>query len=541
MNERAQGWLHFLYQKATTPDDWSKNGEPHPWWDRTSSPPMCAFPRFDLQESAYAIALMCDQTPAWREVYVSILDEIAERFLTHWAAVDWLSQFGPDPARKDYPNEWKGTLIPQAFWGEYDAPGWVANGVEPWGMQPDPIGADGNLFFKGWLNLTQALYTYVSGYDKWAYPFMMTGVGTARFEWTQHQLVDHLYEQWLNTPMGPHCENTKAWPYCLSAAGLGLLMYDNLFEKDAHMAYHQWRDYTEDQYYGFNTQGSLEWVTMYYDAQKNHNHITFPPMGLAIAFYALPQAPLFAEKLYRGAVNFMQWDKEGTEIASLPDPRMLALGLTCAKEMGDYRTEARLRSFAEKHFEPRFFGLNDSQFGYWFNFGENWPRGQLSALAICSEIGEKGAWEKLFQRPNLSKYSAPTVADIQYPEVGVAQAWHDDIEGCLYLELNSGNHTRCGQPTSFSIYNLPDASRVSIQCNGSTFTQFKIKSTDEIEVHTQIDHQKFEIRTHYHSAPNQGKTQIKPYDASGNQRTSARTSRANTMLWTPISHCGCCA
>ena len=26
--------------------------------------------------------------------------------------------------------------------------------------------------------------------------------------------------------MGPHCENTKAWPFCLSAAGLGLMMYD---------------------------------------------------------------------------------------------------------------------------------------------------------------------------------------------------------------------------------------------------------------------------------------------------------------------------
>ena len=51
LNDRAQGWLNFLYLKATTPDDWSEKGTPHEWWDKTSTAPMCSFPRFDLQES----------------------------------------------------------------------------------------------------------------------------------------------------------------------------------------------------------------------------------------------------------------------------------------------------------------------------------------------------------------------------------------------------------------------------------------------------------------------------------------------------------
>ena len=100
LNKRAQGWLNFLYQKATTSDDWSENGTPHEWWDKTSTAPMCSFPRFDLQESTYAIGLMADRTPAWREVYSEILDEIAERSITYWAAVDWLTQFGHDPDRE---------------------------------------------------------------------------------------------------------------------------------------------------------------------------------------------------------------------------------------------------------------------------------------------------------------------------------------------------------------------------------------------------------------------------------------------------------
>ena len=87
LNERAKGWLNFLHQKATTSDDWSEAGTPNEWWDQTSTPPMCSFPRFDLQESTYAIGLMADKTPAWREVYSEILDEIAERSITYLSLI----------------------------------------------------------------------------------------------------------------------------------------------------------------------------------------------------------------------------------------------------------------------------------------------------------------------------------------------------------------------------------------------------------------------------------------------------------------------
>jgi len=32
LDDRARGWLRFIWDKATTQDDWSVNGEPHPWW-----------------------------------------------------------------------------------------------------------------------------------------------------------------------------------------------------------------------------------------------------------------------------------------------------------------------------------------------------------------------------------------------------------------------------------------------------------------------------------------------------------------------------
>ena len=546
LNERAQGWLNFLYLKATTQDDWSENGNPNEWWDQTSTAPMCSFPRFDLQESTYAIGLMADLTPAWREVYSEILDEIAERSITYWAAVDWLTQFGHDPDRKNYPEAWKGALIPEEFWGDYDAPGWTANGVAPWGFHKDPIGADGNLFFKGWLNLTQSLHTYVSGYDKWSSSFEVAGAYNSRFEWTQHQLADHLHQQWSKTPMGPHCENTKAWPFCLSAAGLGLMLYDKIFDNSFHSSYSDWLSFTKDKYYGFDKDGSLQWVTMYYDGINDYHHRTLPVHGLAVSFYAKPQDPQFAELLYRGAVNFLGWDNPAIPITNefMPDPRMFALGLTVSKEFDDQVTFERLKAYAEQNFEPRFFGQNDSQFGFWFNLGENWPRGQLSALAMCAEVCEPKAWETLFNKPNLTKYYSPTIQGIDFPALYVQKAFHDDQDGVLHFSICDGDRTKSNKKTEIEVMNLPNANSVDIKCDGVEFKNYRIIDESKISINTDINQHNFEIKTGYILS------QEKKYDLSkklkqldiSQIKKSDNSDAASSRLVLPTSKnlCGCC-
>ena len=546
LNERAQGWLNFLYLKATTPDDWSEEGMPNEWWDKTSTAPMCSFPRFDLQESTYAIGLMADKTPAWREVYSEILDEIAERSITYWAAVDWLSQFGHDPDRPNYPESWKGTLIPDEFWGNYDAPGWTANGVAPWGFHMDPIGADGNLFFKGWLNLTQSLHTYVSGYDKWSSPFSVAGAYSSRFEWTQHQLADHLHKQWSKTPMGPHCENTKAWPFCLSAAGLGLKMYDNIFDNHFHSSYSNWLSFTKDKYYGFDKNGSLEWVTMYFDEINDHHHRTLPPHGLAVSFYAKPQDPQFAELLYRGAINFLGWDNSSIPITNefMPDPRMFALGLTISREFDDQVTYERLKKYAEENFEPQFFGLNDSQFGFWFNLGEKWPRGQLSALAMCAEVCEPEAWENLFNKPNLTKFYSPSIQGVDFPALFIEKAFHDDQQGQLYFTIRDGDKTKTNQKTIIEVINLPDANSLTILCDGKEFKDYQIINNSKISINTEVSRHNFEIRTGYYLSRqeerdlNKKLKEFKSVEENIASQSSGLTPRL--ILPSNLNSCGCC-
>ena len=546
LNNRAQGWLNFLYQKATTPDDWSEDGSPNEWWDQISTAPMCAFPRFDLQESTYAIGLMADRTPAWREIYSEILDEIAERSITYWAAVDWLTQFGHDPDRKNYPEVWRGTLIPEEFWGEYDAPGWTANGVAPWGFHADPIGADGNLFFKGWLNLTQSMHTYVSGYDKWSSPFSVAGAYNSRFEWTQHQLADHLHQQWAKTPMGPHCENTKAWPFCLSAAGLGLMMYDKIFDNNFHSSYSNWLSFTKDKYYGFNKNGSLEWVTMYFDEINDHHHRTVPTHGLAVSFYAKPQDPQFAELLYRGAINFLGWDNPSIPITNefMPDPRMFALGLTMSKEFDDQITHERLRKYAEENFEPQFFGINDSQFGFWFNLGEKWPRGQLSALAMCAEVCEPEAWESLFNKPNLTKFYSPSIESVDFPSVSIEKAFHDDRKGKLHFSISDGDKTKTNKKTNIEVFNLPDANEITVLCDGMKFNEYKILDNSRISINTQVRTHSFEIDTGYYLSEqeeqvfNKKLKETKSEDIPNSKLSSGPTSRL--ILPSSLNKCSCC-
>ncbi len=158
----------------------------------------------DLEVTSFAIPLMADTTPAWREVYGRILDEMLYRHTGYWAAKDWLDQIGPDPRRASYQENWYDFGIPKHLRGQYDVPGWTANGVEPWGLQMDPIGADGNLNFKGWFLMMLGFHLYVTGDEKWDQPFDLIRDGENTFTWSHTSIADHLARQWSKVSEGCH-------------------------------------------------------------------------------------------------------------------------------------------------------------------------------------------------------------------------------------------------------------------------------------------------------------------------------------------------
>jgi hypothetical protein len=213
LSDRSVGWLRYLHRKANTPDDWTKGGPgPHPHWDNRTGPPMLSWHRFDLVDSSYALGLMAQATPAWREVYVNVLDQLIERHTEWYSAGDWLTQFGADPDRENYPEAYR-RIIPEELWGDYDVPGWTANGIDPWDEAMDPIAAEAMLFYKGFFLVLLGIRAQVATDNRWDEPFQMIKDGDNTFTWTQSAIAAHLDEQWRATDKGCHCENTKIWPY----------------------------------------------------------------------------------------------------------------------------------------------------------------------------------------------------------------------------------------------------------------------------------------------------------------------------------------
>lgn len=512
-NERTKGWLRYIWQKATYPDDWDYSsdiqrpwgirmppgpidwsedrGGPHPWWDQYTSAPVLSYPRFDLADSSYAVMLMADQTPAWREVYSRIMDELATRHTAYWAAIDWNTFIGPSPDRQNYPEAMM-QAWPERVRGNYDAPGWTANGVEPWGLQPDPIGADGNLFFRGWLNLILSIYKYVSGDDKWEKPWQVAGYENQKFEWTQPRIVEHLHRQYTAHPEGPHCENTKVWPFCNAAAGLGIYLSDQLGVTSAHGVFENWIEFLRDNYMSVNSQNEIEWMTFYYDPLADFK-VNSPGTGggsVGTAFYLLPQSTELAAQIYNAIANTQGWRDPRREI------RPNALGLMMAKALGDHTAVARLSAAAERYSEPRWFGENSDKFGWWFNNGEPWPRGQGAAQMMMSEISE-GSWIDVFKVKHLDKYTAPTLQGVEYPALGIDTAWNDKSSGVLYIGTYVADRQKAGQATSWTVTNLPNSAEAVVICDGETVSDVQIVDAHTIRVPADIREHQYQIYTGY--------------------------------------------
>lgn len=548
INQRARGWLRFIWDKALTEDDWSSTGDPHPWWDRTSTAPMCAFPRFDLSETSYALPLLADQTPAWREVYTRIADELVGRYTTFWAAIDWITLIGHDPNQDNYPPEWL-VFLPEHLRGRYDPPGWTANGVEPWGLQPDPIAADGNLFFRGFFNLLLSTYSYVSGDDKWQRPFKMTGHNNRLFDWTQQSITQFIEDQWADRPMGAHCENTKIWPYCLSAAGLSLQLHDKVFSGSSHWVYDQWIEYAKKHFVKRSGRGDIESFAFYYDPlekiaysmpEKLAGYSTLAPL-----FYLYPQAPEFGQELYESGVRQLGWNKQkGNFVQAIDDPRWLSMVLMLAREIGDITTEKRLSAVAEQEFGPNFFGDDPDRFAWQFGLDEPYPRGQLNGLMILSEIGERGAWTDVYTGNYEPQFDLPTVEGVDYPSLGISEASNDKNTGQLFISTYAATQTRRGEKTSWRITQLPSAEGVQVYCDNSLYTDWGRISNNEIEINSTIDSKRFRIvwgNSASHKTENTSRAELTAI-ASETGNAAAPTSVEATTSYRPAAppSCACC-
>ena len=142
-----------------------------------------------------------------------------------------------------------------------------------------------------------------------------------------------------------------------------------------------------------------------------------------------------------------------------------------AHELGDDITEARIRAHVEEHCEPRFFGDENDRFGFFFGWGEKYPRGQQSALLMVPEVGGARRLGALVGRhANLAKFAAPTVEGVDYPSVGLSVARNDLDRAELLIHTYAATPSHAGRNTTMRVVQLPDVDSIRITCDGEEFT-----------------------------------------------------------------------
>ena len=269
--------------------------------------------------------------------------------------------------------------------------------------------------------------------------FDVTGYRNRQFTWTHARIAALISAQWAARPQGPHCENTKIWPFCLSAAGLGLKLYDALLGTSVHAPFPRWVEYVRKHYMEVDRDNNLVWFALYYDPIEQRAE-TFPHKvtaysALTVLLYLYPQDRAFAEQLYTLSMRLLAWSDPRRPVVQLVDhPLNLATALFMARELGDSTTEARLREIAETKFEPRFFGAENDRFAFWLGVDSEWPRGQVNSILMLSECSAAGAWWRVFNEPNVKMHSEPTVCDVDYPNLGIRRAQNDMVRGALEIE-----------------------------------------------------------------------------------------------------------
>jgi hypothetical protein len=117
---------------------------------------------------------------------------------------------------------------------------------------------------------------------------------------------------------------------------------------------------------------------------------------------------------------------------------------------------------------------------------------------MASEIAAgPGDWTRAFAARYMDKFTAPTVEGIEFPSLGVSQAWNDRATGTLHVVTYAPAPDKKGTATRWRVTNLPSVTNLTIRLNGKPFSRFVAVGPRTIELTSTIDAHQFEIVTGY--------------------------------------------
>ena len=193
-------------------------------------------------------------------------------------------------------------------------------------------------------------------------------------------------------------------------------------------------------------------VDLYYDPVVDE-HVGNRTMGLiAPAWYFAPQKRAVAQAGWETSAALNGVFGDGP-ITGLENPAVATMLLQIAGEFADSSTKARIWTAAEPHIEPTW-DRTRGEFTLGFGLDEQHPRGQWNARSMAGWVCTEGAWARIFNEPNLTKFDEPTVSGVDFPDVALSEARWDG--SALHLAAHPRNESVSGAETEVRIDHLPD-------------------------------------------------------------------------------------
>lgn len=166
---------------------------------------------------------------------------------------------------------------------------------------------------------------------------------------------------------------------------------------------------------------------MYYDPQVDVHHRMPAAAALTTAYYAAPQVPGDARRLFDAACASAGLD--GPLGLPLRAQRGYGSSLVLAREWGLTELEERLAAGIEASYEPTW-DTELAEFTWGMGLDEPHPRGQFNAFLAAAEAAGPGMWTRLSAAP---LDPCPQVVDVDFPAMAFSRAeW---VDGILHLHL----------------------------------------------------------------------------------------------------------
>jgi hypothetical protein len=261
-----------------------------------------------------------------------------------------------------------------------------------------------------------------------------------------------LHKQWTEAPAGCHCENTKVWPFCLAAAGLGLKLHDLLRGTDHHEVVRRWwTDTCRTKYLHLDEREIPMMATLYYDPILDIHH-ELPMAGMIPVPYLAPQWPDEAQRLFEAGMKWQGLWEPNVPLGN-PGDRQAASNLWMAKEWGHQHVVDALNAAIDEHCEPTWDRAR-GEFTWGFNLNEPHPRGQYNGTMAAAQVASEGSWWRLANVGPGSRFDEPTVIGVDFPSVALREArWEPATSTLTVTPVGIGDNT---ERTMFRITTIGD-------------------------------------------------------------------------------------